>query len=45
MFLCVIHSREDERMKDRNILGLSEVHIRNVVFGSVNNNWTKEVKW
>jgi len=41
MFLCVIHSPEDEPMMDRNILVIYEVHVHNVVFGSVNNNCTK----
>jgi hypothetical protein len=45
MFHCAIHSPEDEHMKDRNILGLYEVRVRNVLFGSVNNNWSKAVQW
>jgi hypothetical protein len=32
MLLCVIHSPEDGHMKDRNILGLYEVRVHNVLF-------------
>ena len=45
MFLCVIHSTEDGLMEDRNILGLYEVHVHNVVYSSFTNNWTKAVQW
>jgi len=44
MFLCVLHNPEDGPTKDRNILGVYEVHVHNVIFGSFNNNWAKAVQ-
>jgi hypothetical protein len=44
MRFCVIHSPEDERMTNRNVLRLNKERVHNVVFGSVYDTWIEAIQ-